>query len=167
MSTLTEVEDAVRSSSVWLRRAAVCGLTLLVAAGLLGLLGVRTAEESDEAGGYRLQVRYPVTARAGLDVVWQVRVDRAGGFGEQITLAVTGSYFEIFESQAFHPEPVSAVRDGQDLVLTFDPPPGDTFVLDYDAYVQPASQQGRDARVAVMEDGEAVASVRLTTHLVP
>ncbi len=57
--------------------------------------------------------------------------------------------------------------DADTLYLTFDTPPGDTFTVSCDAYIRPASQQGRDATVAVLDHGVAVASVHIHTHLLP
>jgi hypothetical protein len=37
----------------------------------------------------------------------------------------------------------------------------------YDAYVQPASQQGKNATVSVIDQGAPVASVHISTHLLP
>jgi len=63
-------------------------------------------------------------ARAGLDTPWQVTVTRPGGLGKQVTLAITGDYFTIFETQGFHPEPADETRNAHTLYLTFTAPPG-------------------------------------------
>jgi hypothetical protein len=80
---------------------------------------------------------------------------------------VTGDYFDIYETQGFTPEPSEATRDGDTLYLTFAAPPGDTFVLDYDAYIQPASQIGQDGTISVVEGSERLASVDFHTRLLP
>ena len=90
-----------------------------------------------------------------------------GGFGKQLTLAVTGDYFDIFETQGFHPNPTDETRDGHDLYLTFTAPPGDTFVVDFDAYIQPASQQGRSATVALVKGTTPLVWVSYRTRLLP
>ncbi|WP_238343101.1 hypothetical protein [Nocardioides cynanchi] len=142
-------------------------MSVLVAADLLSLLGVRTSTEAASAHGYSLTVHYPSVARAGLDTPWQVTVSHRGGFGKQLTLGVTGDYFNIFETQGFHPNPSDETRDGNTLYLTFTSPPGETFVVDFDAYIQPASQQGRYATVSVIDGGSPVASVDIHTRLLP
>jgi hypothetical protein len=142
-------------------------MALAVAADLFSLLGVHTSARTTSANGYSLTVHYPSVARAGLDTPWQVTVTHPGGFGKQLTLGVTGDYFNIFEAQGFHPNPSDETRDGSTLYLTFTAPPGDTFVVDFDAYIQPASQQGRSATVSVIDGGTAVASVNLHTRLMP
>jgi hypothetical protein len=142
-------------------------LALVVLADLVGLLGVHTSSATTTRDGYRLSLRYPDIARAGLDVQWQVTVSHPGGFGKEVVLAVTGDYFDIFETQGFHPQPSAETRDGHTLYLTFDAPPGDTLVVYYDAYIQPASQQGKSARVAVLDHGTPAAWIDYRTRLVP
>jgi len=166
-STVSELVDAGHPGATWVRRVALAAVTLFVAVDLAGMLGVRTGEVSASADGYVLSALYPRTARAGQDVTWQVQVTRHGGFDETLTLSITGDYFDIYETQGFHPEPDTSTRTGDSLVLTFTAPPGEVFVVAYDAYIQPASQVGRDARVAVLRQGEPVVSVDFTTHLVP
>jgi hypothetical protein len=153
--------------ALWARRAMLALLAVVVLADLLGLLGVHTSTATASRGGYTMSLRYPGIARAGLDIEWQVTVHHPGGFGKELTLGVTGDYFDIFETQGFHPEPSAETRDGHTLYLTFDAPPGDTFVVYYDAYIQPASQQGKSARVAVIDHGQPVDWIDYRTRLVP
>jgi hypothetical protein len=120
----------------------------------------------DHAGESLDEGSHPV-ARAGLDTPYQVTVTHPGGFGKQLTLAITGSYFNVFETQGFHPDPADETRDGTTLYLTFAAPPGDTFVVDFDTYVQPASQQGRSATLTVIDGGAAQVSVDYQTRLMP
>lgn len=166
---VADLEDPARGQvAAWGRRAGVALLAAIVALGASGLLGVRTETVSAEKAGHRLAVTYPRVARSGLDVTWEAEVRRAGGWTGPVVLAVEGSYLDLFETQAFHPEPAASTRDGRTLYLTFDPPPsGDTFVVAYDAYIQPASQVGASARVAVMDGSAEVVGVDLTTLLVP
>jgi len=142
-------------------------LAIGVAGALTGLLGVHTSTVTAQRAGYTMSLRYPAVARAGLDVQWQVTVHHPGGFGNELTLGVTGDYFGIFETQGFHPEPSDETRDGHTLYLTFTAPPGDTFVLYYDAYIQPASQQGKSARVALLDHGVPAVWIDYRTRLLP
>jgi hypothetical protein len=142
-------------------------MMLAVVADLFSLLGVRTSTKTTSDSGYSLTVHYPSVARAGLDTPWQVTVRHPGGFGKQLTLGVTGDYFNIFETQGFHPNPSDETRDGTTLYLTFTAPAGDTFVVDFDTYVQPASQQGRSATLTVIDGGTAQVSVDYHTRLMP
>ncbi len=167
VGTAADVEEASHPATPWVRRAALTGMALVVALGLTGLLGVHTSEASARRHGYTLTLHYPGVARAGLDTTWQVEVTHPGGFGKDLTLAVTGDYFDIFETQGFHPNPSDETRDGHTLYLTFTAPPGDTFVVDFDAYIQPASQRGRAATVALVEGTIPVVAVRYRTRLLP
>jgi hypothetical protein len=162
-----EIDEGSHPVALWLRRAMLAAMALVVAADLFSLLGVRTSRAAAQRDGYSLTLRYPSVARAGLDTPWQVTVTHPGGFGKQVTLAVTGSYFNIFETQGFHPEPSDETRDGETLYLTFTAPPGDTFVVDFDAYIQPSSQQGRSATLAVVDGGTPAVSVDFHTRLWP
>jgi hypothetical protein len=167
-STLDDVRDAAQNRrGRFVRRCALAALTLFVALGLAGFFGVRTATVSASSGGYELTVEYPRVARAGLDALWRVTVRREGGFDGPVTLTTSGDYFDIFEHQAFYPAPAEETADAGRVILTFSPPPGDTLVVAFDAYVQPASQRGRTATTAVFADGEDVVSVRYRTWLAP
>jgi hypothetical protein len=144
-------------------------LAILVAAALSSMLGVHTSTASASANGWTLSLHYPRMARAGLDVQWQATVIHPGGLGKNVTLAITGDYFNIYETQGFHPQPNDETRDGTTLYLTFTAPPGDTFVVDFDTYVQPASQAGRAATLSVVDNATLapMTSVHFSTHLAP
>lgn len=169
----TTLEDLERPrqdvTGLWGRRAFLAVLTLVLVAAFAGLAGTRTATtERAEGDGWGLQVEYASIARAGLDVPFTVTVSHDGGLGDHVTLAVTGTYLDIFETQGFHPEPSASTREGDTLYLTFDAPPsGDTFRVSYDAYIQPAAQVGRSATVSVVSDGRVETSVDLRTWLWP
>lgn len=154
--------------SRWVRRLVLLLILLLVLAGASGALGVRTTSASTDDAGWTLRLRCAAVARAGLDVPWQISVTHAGGFDKSIVLAVTGDYLDIYETQGFHPEPSAEARDAHTLYLTFDKPPGgDTFVVAYDAYIQPSSQRGRSGTVSVLSGGVRRASVDFRTRLLP
>lgn len=168
-STFTDFEtqrEGVRS--LWIRRGFLTLLLAALLAGLVGFLGVRTETSTHRESGWTLSLEHASVARAGLDVPWEVTVFREGGFDGPITLALTGEYLDIYETQAFHPEPSASRRDAQLLYLEFDPPPaGEEFVVAYDAYIQPASQVGAEGSVSVVDDGVPVATVDFETALLP
>jgi hypothetical protein len=168
VSTLGDVKDAAEIRRGRLgRRLGTAAIAVFVAAGLVGVFGVRTGSVSASGGGYRLTVEYPAVARAGLDTLWRVTVHHPGGFDGPITIATTADYFDIFETQGFYPGPSDETVDGDRYLQTFEPPTGDTFVLTFDAYVQPASQTGRTATTAVVVGGRDAVSVSYRTRLVP
>ncbi len=168
-STIDDEQSSrqTRTSAV-VRRVVLSFFFLVLLAGGVGLLGVHSTTASNREAGWTLELEYAQVARAGLDVPWEVTVRREGGFGGPITLAVDGDYFDIYETQAFHPQPSASMRDGTTLFLEFDPPPsGETFVVAYDAYIQPGSQVGDTATVAVLDGAVQVAPVEFTTRLLP
>lgn len=169
-STLRDVR-AVSAGPLphWGRKIGLAVLLVVVVAGATGWLGVHTRSASRTADGYRLTVSYPQVARAGLDVEWTVRLHRDGGIRTGFTIAVDADYFDIFESQGFSPEPDSETTNGKQLLLRFGPPPGNgaDFRLDFDGYIQPASQRGRATTVAVLIRGKAVVQQPIRTWLVP
>lgn len=168
MQTIVGLETRAQGTvAIWSRRGFLALLLVFVLLGLAGFLGVRTATETADSGGWQLSLEHASVARAGLDVPWQVTVTHPGGFGKELTLAVTGAYFDIYETQGFRPEPSDMTRDQDTLYLTFAAPPGDTFVLMYDAYIQPASQVGRGGTLSVMDGGARVATVDFHTTLMP
>lgn len=167
-STLAGLETSEEGRvAVWFRRGFLSLLLVFVLAGLFGLLGVRATTSHASEGGWTLTLRHASIARPGLDVPWEVTVTRPGGFDDDVTIAVTGDYFDIFESQGFNPEPSDETRDGTWRYLTFTKPPGDTLEISYDAYIQPASQVGRSGTVSVVDDGRQVASLNFRTFLMP
>jgi hypothetical protein len=168
-STLADVADARRNWRGLLgRRVALVVMTLVVAVGASGWLGVHAGTASSTANGYQLTVTYPRVARSGLDVPWNLRLTHSGGFQHDITVAISADYYDIFEFQGMHPEPSDETADSKFVYLTFSPPPaGDVFTTSLDTYVQPASQIGRTAVTAVYIDGQMVAQVRYKTWLVP
>jgi hypothetical protein len=168
-STLHGLESSAEGRvAVVLRRGFLVLLFLFVLAGLIGLLGVRTTTSRASEADWTLSLRHASIARAGLDVPWEVTVTHQGGFdSDEVVLAVTGEYFDIFESQGFNPEPSDETRDSATRYLTFNAPPGDTLKVSYDAYIQPASQIGRSGTVSVVDGGRRVASVDFRTFLLP
>ena len=165
-----QLDEGSQPIAMWIRRLMLSAMALVVAAGVVSGLGVHTSTASTQDNGYGLTVHYPAIARAGLDTEWQVVITHPGGFGRQLTLAVTGDYFNIFETQGFHPNPSQETRDGQNLYLTVTAPPGDTFVLDFDTYIQPSSQKGSSAAVSIVKNSSfttPVATVHIRTRLLP
>jgi hypothetical protein len=168
-STLDDVRRvAPRRAGVLGRRVALTAMAVVVLVAATGWLGVRAETVRVRSAGYELSLTYPRVARAGLDIPWELRLVHAGGFSEPITVAVSASYFDIFEYQDLHPEAMSERSDAKFVYLTFAPPPaGDVFTVSLDTYVQPASQIGRHAETEVVIGGQTVAHVSYSTWLVP
>lgn len=168
-STLDGVaESETTRRARWVMRVFVALLTLVVAASLAQFLGVYTGTVTSAGGGYRMRLLYPEIARPGLDVTWKLTVTEVGGLRGPITIAISGDYFDNFETQAFYPTPSTMRRNGQYVYMTFPRPPGGrAFVLTYDTYVQPYTDQGRSAVVAVSSGTQFLDSVAIHTWLAP
>lgn len=168
-STLRPVRQAddVRRASRW-RAGSIIVLWAVVIAGAVGLLGVRSHTVHATGGGYRADFTYAAVARPGWDVPWHLVVRHPGGFGDgTVTVAVSRSMFDIYETQGFHPAPDSETADGQDVYLEFAPPPGDTLVVDFDAYIQPTSQIGRTTTIRLITGGQERLRLHARTFLLP
>lgn len=168
MDTLEGVPSRERGRrATWARRAFITLLCLAVVAGAAGLLGGHTSTATASSDGYQLTLQYPGIERPGIDTQWELKIVHPGGFSRAVTIAVTGDYFDLFETQGFYPTPSATTRDGTNVYLTFTKPAGDTFVVMFDAYIQPYSTFGKKATVSVIEHGKPVASIRYHTWLVP
>lgn len=168
-STLADLRPASAGPHPhWGRRAGLGLLLIVVVLAAFGALGVHSRTATHTNGGYTLSVTYPQVARAGLDTPWRARVHRAGGVNSDLTLAVNSDYLRMFESQAFYPTPDSSTNDGDYVYMHFTGlHPGQDFVLEYDAYIQPASQIGKYGTVRVFIGGREVVRTSFHTWLVP
>lgn len=150
------------------RRLGTLAMLLVVALAASGLLGVRTSTREATHDGWTLRLTQADVARAGWDVPWRVEVRHPGGFGTgSVTLAVTRSFFDIYEQQGMHPEPQSQNSDGDVVYLEFAPPPGEVLSVDYDAYIQPSAQLSRPYAVTVVTHGTPRVQLRARTWLLP
>jgi len=140
---------------------------VVLVAGGVGLLGVRSSTASAEGGGYGLEVTYPRIARPGLDVPWSVKLHRDGGFEGEIVLAIDTSYFEILEMRGRLPEPASETAGNGLVHLTFDPPPGDEFTFALDVRIRAGKQWGESGSVSVMDGENSAVTIYFDTWLVP
>jgi len=165
MRTVTAADEGPLPQ--WGRRIGVLVLSAIVLLGAFGFFGVRSRTVDATGDGYTLHVTYPQTARAGLDVPWRAEVQHTGGFGKELTVAVSADYFRMFETQGFYPTPDHVGDDGTFVYMTFDNPVGDKFVVDYDAYIQPAAQLGKSATVEVIVAHDVVVTAHLKTWLLP
>jgi hypothetical protein len=153
----------------WGRRALLAILVAILVAGLIGLLGIRTRTAERNANGYDLQVHYASIARPGVEVPFDIEVHRDGGFPNGVTLAVPSSYLSALDAQSPQPEPKSTTSDGDVVLLQFDPPPGDTFGVAWEAQIDSAANMGRkEATITVIgDDGARPVSVSIRTWVLP
>jgi hypothetical protein len=169
-STLEQLRgpDDRSRHGLWARRFMIAVMCLVLVAAATGWLGVHSSTVTASRGGYTIEVTYAQVARAGLDVPFTVRVTAPEPITEDVVLAISAGYFRMFETQGFYPEPSDATTDADTVYLTFAPPPhGDTLVVDYDAYIQPAAQLGHQATISVISGGVQLVSAAISTTLLP
>ena len=95
-------------------------------------------------------------------------MQRRGGFDDDVTLAVSSSYLELFNRNAIDPEPSSSTATSNEVIWRFDRPPGDTLVVSVDMQVQYGRHFGRNGFVAVLDhDRNAIARTTFKTWLSP
>ena len=140
---------------------------IVVVAALVGLLGVKTTTTTAQlADGTEVELHYARITRPGLATPWSVTVHRPGGFEGPITVRSTSAYFDLFDENGLTPDATSATQDAEMVTWEFDPPPGDTFRLSFDARIEPGVQWGRDATTEVEVGGE-VATLTYRTWVLP
>lgn len=150
------------------RRVGLAALAIVVLAGAAGLFGVRTATAEARGGGYRLRVDYPATARPGLAISWEVKVTHDGGFQGPILIATSSQYLSLFDENGLDPDPAAATADGDEIRWEFDPPPGDTLVVSFDARVEPGTQWGERGKTRLLDArGVTIVEVSYRTVVMP
>ncbi len=160
-------DSAAKRGYLW-RMAFAVILVAVVAAGLFGVFDPRHTTQDATGAGFRLAVEHPSQSRLGLPVRWEVEVSTLDGspMPEQITLATTSAYFELFDENGFDPQPRSASNDGELTFSTFQTVPGSsTFSTSFDGRVQPSWQMGVEAVTALIVEGARVAEVTYETRL--
>jgi hypothetical protein len=145
----------------------VACFAVVVLLAVFGLLGVKTTTTSTRmADGTEVEIHYARVTRPGLATPWTVTVHRPGGFDGPITVRSTSTYFDLFDENGLDPDAATATQDGEMVIWTFDPPPGETFRLSFDARSEPGAQWGRDAATEIEVDGD-VATLTYRTWVLP
>lgn len=150
-----------------LRRVGLAAIGLLLAAGMLNLLGVRTGVARDTADGVSLAVTYAQVSRSGLETPWRVEVTSPGGFHGPVTLTTSAAYFDRFDFNQFYPEPSSTTVRDELLVLTFEPPSGERLVVRFDGRASPTFGIGSGATTTLETEGLPRLSVSYRTVVMP
>lgn len=150
-----------------LRRAFLLGLLAVVVLGVAGMTGHLSGTTTAAGGGYTLSVEHVQRTRAGMPADLRVVVKRPDGFDGPITLSISADYLDLLIDQQQVPQPATSTADASRVLLEFDPPPGETFQLLYKARIHPGAHRGRDAVVAVLEDGTPAATVEVHTVVLP
>jgi hypothetical protein len=164
------VDPNAGSRGIWVRRAFLSLLALVVVLALFGVFGVhsRTVAASSSDGGMKIEVHYAQVARAGLAVPFSVTVTRSDGFSGDVSIGVSSSYLDLFDRNSVDPEPAGGRSNAHTTTWRFDEPHGTTFVMTIDMQVQAGQHFGRDGFVTVVDHGDgAVARATFKTWLAP
>ena len=165
----TDERDARRARDR--RRIGLVLLALFVLAGAVGLLGTRTTTTAASGSGYDLTVTHPSVSRSGHAVKVEVEVRKDGGFDpeEPIRLRMRSAYFELFDENAFTPQPDAETSDATWTYDEFSPPPqGGVFLVSVDTRIEPARNRGERGEVSLVdEQGRPFLTVRFRTRLMP
>ena len=150
------------------RRILVAFAGLTLAAGLLGVLGIRETEASVDSNGYELAIRYAAVTRPGLATPFDVTVTRDQPLPAQVGIAVSSSYLAAFDENGLDPAPSESFNDGEEQRWLFDVPEGERrLTVSFDARLEPAVQWTRNATVSLLVDEEEVTAVDLRTWVMP
>ena len=150
-----------------IRRLFMVLLAGILAIGLSGWLGVRSATASASGGGYELTVTYGKVSRPGLATPWSLEIHHQGGFDGPVTVSTNTKYLDLFDENGFDPEPSKTTATPDEVFWEFEPPDGDTLGVSLDARIEPGAQWGRTGETSVLVDGKPVATARYKTWILP
>jgi hypothetical protein len=142
-------------------------LLAFVGGGVLGVFGPRTALVSAEAGGYRLTIVYPRVTRPGLPIRWQYVVTHTGGFESPVQVSTTFQFLHLLDTTNVEPDPSSQTSTGNDIVWTFEPPPGDTIRVSFDAQTEVGVHESHPVKAVVLLGWRPVVEAEFTTLVIP
>lgn len=143
-------------------------LVAFLVLGASGAFGVKSATARGSGGGYEIAVTYARVSRPGLATPWSAAVRREGGFDGPVVLAVRSSFFEVFDENGLDPDPSKVTASREWTYLEFDPPPGDTLTVSFDARIEPGVQlRSVRGETAVIDRGTRAATVRYTMRVMP
>ncbi len=94
---------------------------------------------------------------------------RDGGFdGQPVQLRYATDYLEMFDENAFTPQPNAENAGPGYTEDEFLPPRGEVFVMTVDTRVEPARQRGEDGFVPLVgQDGRPILTAEFSTWIWP
>jgi hypothetical protein len=170
-STTRDALDVDRSrltrGLIW-RRIFVVVLCLFVLAAVTGWLGVRTRTVRASRDGLSAELHYASIARRGISTPWELQIDRAGGFDDDVSVVVSLSYFDALDVQQITPQPSDSTTTSETVRWTFTKPSSDAFSVVLGTSVNPSVLPGRHRGTATVTtgDGEQV-RLHFTTWVMP
>lgn len=122
------VHDSEKSWRRWVRTAVLTLFILVILAGVTGLFDLGGSKHA-ELGDAKVEVSYPVTTRAGMDlrVIVDIRSDEE--LPDTIRLETDRDYIEMFEDLLFVPEAAEQLSLDNNILRTeYDVPEGVKYV---------------------------------------
>lgn len=147
--------------------AALMAVILVDGTGSVDAFGVDTTTVRSDGDGYVLTVTAPRVSRPGLATPLRIHVRHTGGFTGPVDLAIERSYLQQFDFNRFYPEPSGEVPDGDFVILSFDPPDGDDFVVELDGRLEPGVQSGSAGTIRLLRGGDVVAEIEADLFVWP
>ena len=120
------------------------------------------------SSGAEMTVRYPTVTRPALASPFEIVIERPGGFDNDVEIAIDVNYVELWDLNGIYPSPAEERSDGDRIIWTFDAPDGTTFLVSYDARIEPGAQlEERAGAVSFLEQGEPELTIRFATKVRP
>lgn len=169
-SAIPSEDSGTNESERVLRIISLSLITLLVAAGLIGLLGVRSSLATVSAEGISLSVEHAAVTRAGLATPFGLVIESTDGspLPQTLTTRVGAKYLALFDENGLDPEPTRSFQSSDWTWWTFEVPDGASELeVSFDARLEPAVQWGRSTTAAVEIEGREVVSVAFRTWVLP
>jgi hypothetical protein len=152
-----------------LRLVAVVLVVGIVAAAMLGWLGVRLGTVAASDGNLEVSVRYAEITRPGMATPFTVEAATRDGtpLPDRVRVSLPSAYLALFDENGLDPEPVESDADARTTFMTFEPTRGhSTLSIDFDARLQPDVHRGKTARVTVRA-GDDRSTVTIRTRVMP
>ena len=92
----------------------------VLAIGLSGWLGVRSATATASGGGYELTVTYGKVSRPGLATPWSLEIHHPGGFDGPVAVSTSTKYLDLFDENGFDPQPSKATATSDAKIWEFE-----------------------------------------------
>ena len=135
----------------------------------LPVYGTDTDTVRHANGPTALTVHFPRVTRSRLNADLELVVSRAGGFDTPLVVSMSADYLARFDASGPSPTPTSETATDSELLMTFDPPPGETLEVRWDLSAEPVTYfVSAAAAVSVLDDaGRSTVTVPFTTEIRP
>ena len=163
----THRDQEGRRGDIWIRRAFLTLLTLVLALGLLNAFGQRPVTSSAASTSARLQVYAPVRARSGLVYAARFRIDALREL-KHATLILWPGWAEQYTVNGQAPQPLTEGSDDGKLSFGFgDVPAGQHLTFWISLQINPTNIGHRSQRVQLYDGKRLLLTVNRTITIFP